>query len=144
MVVENIARISFTARRTSQQQGNLPVGGRLFGKIVIYNQGMLAFVAKIFSHGAAGIRGNKLQGRRITGTGRYDGGVFHGAVFFQNGMDLGNRGLLLTAGHIDAENIGILLSQNGIYGASCFADLAVTDDQFPLASSHRCHGVNGF
>ncbi len=109
MVVENIARISLTARRTSQQQGNLPVGGRLFGKIVINNQGVLAFITEIFSHGAAGIRGNKLQGRRITGTGRYDGGVFHGAVFFQDGMDLGNRRLLLTAGHIDAVNIGILL-----------------------------------
>ena len=70
---------------------------------------MLAFVAEIFSHGASGIRRDILQGCRVTGTGGYDGGVFHGAMFFKNCMDLGHRGLFLSTGHIDTVNIRILL-----------------------------------
>ncbi len=104
---------------------------------------MLAFIAKIFSHGAARIRCDKLQGRRIAGTGRHDGGVFHGAVFLKHGMYLGHRGFFLSAGHVNAVDIRFLLGQNSINGAGRFTDLAVTDNQFPLSLANRGHGVNG-
>ncbi len=103
---------------------------------------MLAFIAEVFSHGTPGIRCNILQGCRITGTGGYDGGVFHGPVFFQHGVDLGHRRLFLPASHINTENIRIFLGQNGINGNSGFTDLPIADDQFPLSASHRCHGIN--
>jgi len=35
MVVEDIARVRFTSRRTAQQQGDLAIGCGLFGQVVI-------------------------------------------------------------------------------------------------------------
>ena len=80
---------------------------------------------------------------RIAGTGGNNGGVFHGAVFFEYRVDLSDCRFLLTAGDVNTVDVGIFLGQNRINRASCFADLAVTDDQLALAASHRGHGING-
>ena len=104
---------------------------------------MLAFIAEVLSHCASGIRRDKLQGCRVTGTGGDDRGVFHGAIFFKNRMDLGHRGFFLSTGDVDAVHIRIFLGYNGINGAGSFADLAVSNNQFPLSPSDWGHGVNG-
>ncbi len=105
---------------------------------------MLLVIAEVFAHGTTRIRCDILQRCRVTGAGRHDGGVFHGTVFFKYGVNLGNGGFFLSAGHIYAVNIRVFLRQNGVNGTGGFADLAVTDDEFALPSSNRRHGINGF
>ena len=120
------------------------MGVGLFGEVIVNDQGMLLVVTEILSHRTTRIRGDVLQRGRVTGTGRYDSGVFHGTVFFKHGVDLGHRRFFLPAGHIDAINICILLRQDRIDGTGGFADLAVADDEFALPPSDRRHGINRF
>ena len=88
MIVENVARKSLTARGTPQEQGHLAIGGGLFGEIIVNDQRMPLAVAEILTHGTTRIRGNILQRSRVAGTSRHDGGVFHGTMFFEHGVDL--------------------------------------------------------
>ena len=142
MVIENITRIRFTSRRTPEQQRHLTISDSLFGQIIINNQRMSFTISEIFRHRTSGIRRDILQCCRIAGARGNHSGIGHGTVFFQNGDNLSHSGLLLAAGNINAENILTFLAKDGINGDSCFADLAVTNDQLPLPSTHRCHGVN--
>ena len=122
----------------------MTVRRRLLGQVIIDDQCVLSLVTEVFAHGASRIGCDVLQRGRITRTGRYDDGVFHGTVFFEYRVDLSHRRLLLPASHIDTVNIRVLLSKNRIDGTSGFPDLPVTDDQFALASPHRGHGINRF
>ena len=81
--VENIARIGFTPRRPPQQQGDLPVGGGVLGKIVVDDQGVAAVVPEVLAHGAAGEGRYVLQGGRLRGRGVDHDGVLHGPVAFR-------------------------------------------------------------
>ena len=51
--------------------------------------------------------------------------------------------LFLTNGYIEAVDVGILLREDGIHAYGGLADLAVTDDQFPLTTPNGRNGVNG-
>ena len=67
MQIEYVARISFAARRTAQQQRHLAVGDGLLGQVIIDDNGMHAVVAEILAHGAAGKRRQVLHRRGIGG-----------------------------------------------------------------------------
>ena len=118
-------------------------GDQFDGTLGADDEGMLIVVAKIFPHGAARIRGDILQCRRVAGTSCNNRRIFHGPVFFKGGNDLCNCRFFLAAGYINAVNIRILLVDDGIHDKGCFPDLAVTNDKFPLAAAHRCHGIYG-
>src|SRR5690606_20450636 len=47
--VENVTRVSFAARRTTEQQGHLTVSNGLLGQVVVGDHGMLAVVAEVFA-----------------------------------------------------------------------------------------------
>src|SRR5690606_37534197 len=81
--VEHVAGIGFAARRTAQQQRYLAVGHGLLGQVVVNDQGVLAAVAEVFAHGAAGVSRDVLHGGVLGGRGSDDDGVFHRAVLFQ-------------------------------------------------------------
>jgi hypothetical protein len=142
VVIENIAGISFTSRGTAQQQGHLAVGGGLLGQIVVNDEGVLAIVAEVFPHGRARVRPEVLQGGRVAGAGCDDGGILHGAVFFEHVDDLGHRGFFLPRGHVDTVDVRILLGQDGVDRNGGFTDLAVADDELALTATDRCHGVD--
>ena len=55
---------------------------------------------------------------------------------------LGYRRTLLTDGYIDADNTITFLVNDGIDSYGCFSGLAVTDDQFALATTNRHHGID--
>ena len=57
--------------------------------------------------------------------------------------DLGNGGLLLADGDVDAVNALPLLVDDGVDGNRGLAGLAVADDELALTAAHRDHGVDG-
>src|SRR5690606_310353 len=148
--VEDVARISFTAGRATEQQRHLTVGNSLLGQIVICNHGMLAVVAEIFTHRAAGKRSQELHRSRL-GSGRSDDDrVFESATLFQYLHELGNRGALLTNRDIDAVEllalvvalIERLLVEEGVENDRRLAGLTVTNDQLALAATNRDQSVD--
>ncbi len=47
----------------------------------------------------------------------------------------------MTDGHIDAKHVGVFLVDDGIDHNRCFTCLAIPNDQFPLTSPNRNHGI---
>ncbi len=103
---------------------------------------MPAVIPIILTHGATRIRSDILKGSRVTGTRGYDHGVFHGAVFFQDINYLGHSRFLLTARHVNAGHILALLVDDGIHADGRLSDLAVTNDELPLSTANRGHGID--
>src|SRR5690606_16861263 len=135
--VENVTRVSFAARRTTQQQGDLTVGPSLLGQVIVHNQGVFTAVAEVFAHGAARVRGDVLHcggfGRRSS----HNDGVFQCAVFFQLAHDVSDRGSLLTNCDIHASDVLAFLRDDGVNGDSGLTCLTVTNDQFALTTADR-------
>ena len=129
MQVEHITGVGLTTGGTTQQQRHLTVGHSLLGQIVIDDQGVLSLVAEIFTHGAARVGSQVLQGSGIGGGGRDNDGVIHGTGIGQTLDNLGNSGTLLTNGNIDAVQflgfiltvVETLLVDDGINGQGSFA-----------------------
>ncbi|EAV43677.1 hypothetical protein SIAM614_03331 [Stappia aggregata IAM 12614] len=150
--VENVARESFTSRRTTEQQGHLTVGHGLLGQIVIADHGVHGVVTEELAHRAAGERCQVLQ-RSSVGSGRGDNdGVIQRAGIFQGLHELGNGGALLADCNVDAIQLGVfivgsvqrLLVQEGVENDRGFTGLTVTDDQLALTAANRDQGVDGF
>ena len=142
MEIEHVARVGFTAWRTAQQQGDLTVGNGLLGQIVIHDQGIFTAVTEVFTHGAAGVRRQVLQGSGFGSRGCYHDGVGQGASFFQLAYHVGDGRLLLTNGDVDAADAAVFLVDDGVDGQSSLTDLTVTDDQLALATAYRDHGID--
>ena len=150
--IENVTRIRFTARRTTQQQGHLTISNRLLGQIIINNQAVHAVIAEIFAHGATGKRCQELQRRRLRSGRGNDNGIFHSAVFFERLNQLRNSRALLADNDINTVKLVTvtafvkrsLLVQNRVNRHGCFTGLAVTNDQLALATANGDQGVNRF
>lgn len=92
---------------------------------------MFAVVSEVFSHGAAGVRSQVLQGSGVRRGGRHHDGVFHGISVCQPLHQLGHGGSLLTDGHVDAVQLLFLLSafieallvDDGVDGNGGFAEV---------------------
>src|SRR5262245_57301173 len=112
-------------------------------------------VAEILAHSATGIRRDVLQRRRVTGRSGYHDGILHGAVFFEEAHHLCHCRALLADRYVDADHArmplmpvrllvpGVTLIDDSIEGDGGLAGLAVTDDQFTLATANRHHGIDG-
>ena len=144
MQVKDITGIRFTARWTTQKQGNLPVGNRLLAQIVVNNQGVFTAIAVVLPHGATGKGGQELHRRRVRGIGGHHDGVLHGAVLFELAYHRGHRRGLLANRDVDTLNTRTFLVDDGIDGNGRLAHLAITDNQLALAAADRHHGVDGF
>ena len=112
---------------------------------------MLAVVAEVFAHGAAGERRQVLHRGRIGGGGRDDDRVFERAPFLENLHELRNRRALLTDRDVDAVEllalvvavVERLLVEEGIEEDGGLAGLAVADHELALAAPDRNQGVDG-
>lgn len=71
---------------------------------------MLAIVSEILSHGAAGVRGQVLQGSSIRGSGRDHDGVLHGISISQSLHQLSHSGPLLSDGNINTVQLLLFIS----------------------------------
>ena len=141
--VEDVARVGLAARRAAQQQRHLAVGLGLLGQVVVDDEGVLAVVHPVLAHGAAGVGGQVLERGGVGGAGQDHHRVLEGAVALEGGHGLGDRGLLLADGDVDALHPQALLVEDGVDGDGGLARLAVADDELALAAADRGHGVDG-
>lgn len=111
MQVEHITGIGLTTWGTTQQQRHLTVGNSLLGQIIVDDQGVLALVTEVFTHGTARVGSQILQGSGIGGGGRDDDRVTHGTGVGQTLHNLGDGGTLLANSDVDAEQfLGLILT----------------------------------
>ena len=111
---------------------------------------MHAVVAEVFAHGAAGVRGEELQRRRVGRGGGDDDGVFQRAVLLQRADELGDGRALLADGDVNAielrtlvgAGMGVFLVDDGVDDDGGLAGLAVADDELALAAADRDQGVD--
>src|SRR6266576_3826810 len=153
--VKHIAGIGLTTRRSLQHERHLPVGHRVFGQVVVYNQRIHAVVHEPLAHRRAGIRRDILVSGGIRGGGIQDDGVWHRAGIFEYPYDPGDGGLFLADRDIDAVQRTVRLVagrfsrfvepglvDDRVYADGRLAGRAVADDQFPLAAADRDHRIN--
>ncbi len=154
MKIEDVSGIGFAAGWTTKKKGELPVGSRLLGEIVVDAEhvlGCLALLAlphEVFTHGRTGIGSDVLQRSGTGGTGVDHDRVVHGAIGSKRVDNTGDSRILLTDSDVDADDrvIGapvFLLVDDGVDGDGGLAGLAVTDDELSLTTSDGNHRVNG-
>jgi hypothetical protein len=145
MEIEDITRVSLTTGGSSEKKGHLTVGNSLLGKIVIDDEGVLGVVTEILTDGAAGVRGQELEGSGIGGSSSDDDRVLHAISFLEEAHDVRHSGALLTDGDVDAvKRLGVvtsledsLLVDDSVDGDGGLSGLSVTNDQLTLASANR-------
>jgi hypothetical protein len=141
--VEHVARIRFAARRAAQQQRHLAVGPGLLGQVVINDQRVLAAIAEVLAHRAAGIRRDVLHRRGFGGGGHHDDRVRHRAALFELAHDVRDGRGLLADRDVDTGEVFALLVDDRVDRDGSLAGLAIADDQFALAAADRHHRVDG-
>ena len=142
MEVENVARVGFTSRRTTKQQGDLTISPGLFCQVIIDDEGVFTAVAEVFAHCCTGIRCNVLHSSRFRCGSSNNNGVFQCAVFFEFTNNVSDRGSLLTDSNIDTGQIFAFLVDDRVDSYSSLTCLSVANDQLTLAAADRNHGVN--
>src|SRR5690606_32142217 len=142
--IEHVARISFAAWWTTQQQGNLTISPSLLGQVIINNQGILTAIAEVFTHSTTGEGCQELHRCRIRRSRCDHNGVIHSAVFFQLAHNARYRRRFLTDSYINTLNARTFLVDDGIHSDSGFTDLTVTDDQLTLTAADRYHRIDCF
>ena len=114
--VEDVAGVGLAARRTAQEQRDLPVRRRMLRKVVVDAEGVLALVAEVLTDGRPRVRGDVQEGGRVGGAGRDHDGVGHGAELVEGPDDLGDGRLFLPDGHVDADDALPLLVDDRVEG----------------------------
>src|SRR6266851_8042273 len=144
MEIEHVARVGFTTRRTSKEQGDFSVCGGLFRQIVIDCEGVPTVVAEVFAHSRPRIGSKKLHRSRIRSSGLNDNRVVHGSEVLERFHNLRYRGCLLTDCDVDADYVLPLLIYDCVNCNCCLTCLPIADYQFPLAATDRDHRINRF
>merc|ERR1740139_1377244 len=119
--------------------------------VVEDDQSVHAIVAEILADGAARIRGEELQRRRVGRGGSHDGGELHGVGILQRLHELRDGGALLADGDVDAEErlllvagvVDRLLVDDGVDGDGGLASLTIAYDQLTLATADGHQAVDG-
>ena len=101
MEIKNIARIGFTTRWALEHQGNLTIGDRLLGKVIIDDESIHAIVHKELTHRCAREWSDILVGRIVTGRSSNDNGVFHRTCSLKDSNRASNVRILLPNGDVD-------------------------------------------
>ena len=141
--VKDIAGIGLASRGTADQQRKRTIGNSMLGQVIVDDEDMLALVHEIFTHGAACVGGDILQGAELR-CGRTDNGrVRHSTVFLKVLHQRCHGRALLADGNINAEDIFALLVDDRIGRNDRFTGLAVADDQLALAAADGNHRVDG-
>ena len=143
MEIENVARISFAARRTAQQQRNLAVGHGVLGEIVVHHQRVAARIAEVLADGRRRVGRDVEHRRGFGGRCGHDHRVAHRAGFGQRLDHRRNGGALLADGAVDADQIVLGVVDDGVQQHGRLARLAVADNQLALAAANGNHRVDG-
>jgi hypothetical protein len=109
----------------------------MIGEVIVDDEHIAALFHEMLGDTGGGVRGDVRQAGCIVARGHDDDGVVHGAALTQRGHDLGNPGLALAYGAIDAQHILVALADNRVQRDGRLAGLAVAENQFPLTASDR-------
>ena len=149
--VEHVARERLTARRTTQQQHDLPIRERLLVEVVVEDHDVATLVAQPLAHRGAGITRQVLHRRGSRSRRRHDDRVRHRALLLELGHDRLDGRLLLADRDVDADDLilvvrvaatGRLLVEDRVDADRGLAGRAVADDQLTLAAADRDHRVD--
>uniref|UniRef100_A0A182SVP3 Uncharacterized protein n=1 Tax=Anopheles maculatus TaxID=74869 RepID=A0A182SVP3_9DIPT len=132
MQIEHITRVGLTTWRTTQQQRHLTVGDGLLGQIVVDDQGVLAVVTEVFTHGTARVRRQVLQRGSIRSGGGHDDGRFWLMMVSMARAVLLQSKQYGCSNDITLERIPCLLPS-----------LTITNDQLTLATTNRHKRIDG-
>ena len=154
--VEHVARISFAAGRTLQEERDLAGSDGVLGEIVVNDERIHAVFHEPFAHRRAGIRCDVLVGGIIGRGGGDDDRVFEGTGGFECGDGAHDVRALLADGDVDRVNwaelrvtasetdfIDLGLIDDRIDRDGGLAGATVADDEFALAAADRDHGIDG-
>jgi len=149
--VEDITGVGFSSWRSSEKEGHLSVGNSLLGQIVEEDDGVSAVVSEPFTHGATRVGSKVLKGSGVGSGGNDDDGVLEGTSSLKSSNELGNGGLFLADGDVDAVKLlGLVVTlvesglvQHGVKSDGGLSGLSITDDQLSLTSTDGDKGVDG-
>src|SRR6516162_8988823 len=139
MEVKHVARISFSPRRSLQDERNLSVGHGVFGKIVVNDQCIHAVVHEPFANCGPCKGGKVLVRSGISSWGSNNYGVGHCSRIFEGSDDPGDTGLLLADRDVDAIQRTIVFVAGFLCG---LVEAGIADDQLALAAPDRNHGID--
>src|SRR3989344_111306 len=147
MHVEDVSWVSLAAWWTPGEKRHLAIGPCLLRKVVIYHQGILALMHKIFTDGAPSVRREEPQRRRRGRRRGNDHGIFHRARFGERVDDLRDLRFFLADRDINADGAGIsglfTLVDYRVDDNRAFTNLPVADDELPLSAADGDHRING-
>src|SRR5690606_36817451 len=141
--IEHVARIRLAARRTAQEQRDLPIRPGLLRQVVVDDQRVFAVVPEELAHGAARVGRDVLHGRGLRRRRRDDDRVLHRAVLFELAHDVRDGRVLLADRDVDADEVLALLVDDRVDRDGALAGLAVADDELALTAADRDHRVDG-
>ncbi len=141
--VEDVARVGLTARRAAQQQRHLPVRVGVLGQVVVDAQRVLAVVEEVLAHGAARVGGHELDRRGLVGRRGDDDRRVQRPVLLERLGHAHDRRHALPDGHVDRDQVGLGVVDDGVDRDLRLAGLAVADDQLALTAPDGGHGVDG-
>src|SRR3989344_467316 len=148
MKIKDVARISFTARRSAKQKGNLAISPSVFRKVVIDHQNILAFIHKIFTNGTTAVRGEILESGGFGSGSGNNNRITHRSGFFQFLNDLGDFGFFLADSDVNTnwrrKAFVFSLVDYSIDSDCGFTGLAVADNEFALTSADWNHTIDSF
>lgn len=148
--IEDITRVSFSTRGSSQQKRHLSVSDGLLGKIVIDDKSVFTIVSEVFTNSATRVRSQELKGSCIRSSSADNNSELHAVVLLKNGDEIGNSGSLLTNGDVDAVKLLVNIStvesfsliDDGVNSNGGFTSLSISNNKFSLSSSNGHKGVN--
>src|ERR1700722_10056301 len=109
----------------------------MIGQIVVYDQYIAALLHEVLSDAGGGIGSHVAQTRCIAARGDHDDGVYHRAMLAQCRDHLGDPGLALTDGAIDAQHILAALVDDRIQRNGRLTGLTIAEYQFALTAPDR-------
>ena len=143
MAIEHITGVGLTTGRTTQQKGHLAISLSLLGEVVVDHQCGFALVHEVLGNRCTGVRSQVLECRRIRRIGRHNHRVIEGTTLTQHLSHLSDRRCFLTDGHVNADDVLILLIEDRVDCDSGLAGLTVANDQLTLTAANGNHRVDG-
>ena len=154
MQVEDVARICLASGRTMKRKRHLTIGDSLLGEGIVHHEhvatGMLCIggvavlvvVHEVLADCRAGHGRNVLHWRGVGRSGRDDDRLVQDALLGKGLPDACHRGCLLADCHVDADDVGVALVDDGVDGDGRLARLTVANDELTLAATNGDHGID--
>ncbi len=142
MHIENISRVGFASRWTTEDERDLPIRPRMFGEIIIDHEHILPLIHEIFTDGTSGIRREVRECRRIRCSRDDDRRKCHRPRLLQFRDDSCDLGFLLSDSDIDTSDVLSFLIDDCIDSDGGLPRLTITDDEFALSTTDRNESVD--